>query len=88
MLDKLTQEELCVLNKETIGITTKPIQIAKYIEKLIEKFYNFIREIQYSRRRVTEERIAQIFYEKTYWRDIASGIPENEAKESLNFICS
>jgi len=74
----LSQEELRKWNKDLVG--TKEMLIAKCIEKSIENFYNFIREIPYSRRKITEARKAQIFYEKTYWKDIAYGVPENEAK--------
>lgn len=88
MLYSLPQEELFRLNEYNSGLTTKQMLAAKYIEKSIERFYNFIREIQHSRIRVTEERKAQILHEKTYWQDIASGIPENEATVSLNLICS
>jgi hypothetical protein len=87
ILYQLPQEELSILNNNS-ELTTKQMLAARYIEKSIEKFYNYIREIQHSRRRVTEERKTQIFYEKTYWHDIASGVPENEAKESLNLFCS
>jgi DNA gyrase/topoisomerase IV subunit A len=76
MLYSLTQEELCNLNEDNSELTTKRMLAAKYIEKSIEKFYNFVREIQHARRKVTEERMTQILYEKTYWRDIAHGVPE------------
>jgi hypothetical protein len=87
MLYSLPQEELFRLNEYDSELTTKEMLAAKYIEKSIGKFYNFIREIQHSRIRVTEERKAQILNEKTYWQYIASGVPENEAKESLNLVC-
>jgi hypothetical protein len=88
ILYQLPQEELSRLNNNNSELTTKQMLAARYIEKSIEKFYNYIREIQHSQRRVTEERKTQIFYEKTYWHDIASGVPENEAKESLKLFCS
>jgi uncharacterized HAD superfamily protein len=88
ILNELSQEELISWNKGDNKLLTKEMLIAKCIEKSIEKFYNFIKEIPYSRRKITEARKSQIFYEKTYWKDIASGVPENEAKEYLNLSCS
>jgi hypothetical protein len=88
MLNDLSPEELCKLNNNYNGLVTKEMLIAKCIEKSIEKFYNFIREIPYSRRKITKARQMQVFYEKTYWKDIARGIPENEAKEALSLACS
>ena len=86
-LNELSPEELGSWNKGNDVLLTKEMLVAKCIEKSIEKFYNFVREIQHARRKVTEERITQIFNEKTYWKDIACGISENEAKESFDLIC-
>lgn len=88
MLNELSQEELCALNNENSELLTKDMLIAKCIEKTIEKFYNFIREIPHSRRKLVKTRETQILYEKIYWRDIACGVPESEAKESLHLIYS
>lgn len=88
ILNDLSSEELRRLNNNDSGLVTKEMLIAKCIEKSIEKFYIFIREISHARRKITKARQMQVFYEKTYWKDIACGVPENEAKESLSLACS
>jgi hypothetical protein len=88
ILNDLSPEELRRLNNNDSGLVTKEMLIAKCIEKSIEKFYIFIREISHARRKITKARQMQVFYEKTYWKDIACGVPENEAKESLSLACS
>ena len=83
ILCDMTQYELYELNDNNNILLTKQMLVANYIEKSIEKFYNYIREIQSSQRRITDLRKTQIFCEKTYWKDIASGVNKNNAKEIL-----
>lgn len=57
---------------------------AKYIELLIEKFYNYIREIpHHANKTITSERKRQIFYDKIYWKDISNGLSESEARQKF-----
>lgn len=87
ILYDLTQDKLYELNDNNNMLTTKQMLVANYIAKSIEKFYNYIREIQASQRKITDLRKTQIVCEKTYWKDIASGTSENKAKEILE-ICN